>query len=114
MSNLILIVEDNEMNLKLARDLLQSSGYETIEATTAEDGIRMAKESMPALILMDIQLPGMNGMEALGHLRADPKTGAIPAIGVQISDSVSGTNWHETEPGAPGESSWSKVSGLGS
>ena len=85
MSQLILIVEDNEMNLKLARDLLQSSGYETIEATTAEDGILMAKESMPALILMDIQLPGMNGMEALGHLRADPKTGAIPVIAVTAS-----------------------------
>ena len=85
MSELILIVEDNEMNLKLARDLLQSAGYETIEATSAEDGIRLATESMPALILMDIQLPGMNGMEALGHLRADPKTEAIPVIAVTAS-----------------------------
>ena len=85
MSQLILIVEDNEMNLKLARDLLQSSGFETIEATTAEDGIQMAKDSVPALILMDIQLPGMNGIEALTHLRADPRTEAIPVMAVTAS-----------------------------
>lgn len=85
MSDLILIVEDNEKNLKLARDLLQVSGYSTIEAVTAEDGIRMARESAPALILMDIQLPGMNGIEALGHLRADPVTRDIPVIAVTAS-----------------------------
>lgn len=85
MKGLILIVEDNEKNLKLARDLLSSTGYETIEAMTAEEGIRMAKQSRPALILMDIQLPGMNGIEALGHLRADPDTRGIPVIAVTAS-----------------------------
>src|SRR3989441_1781916 len=77
---LILIVEDNDKNRKLERDVLQFHGYQTAEAESAEDGIRLARESGPALILMDIQLPGMNGIEALGQLRADPLTRAIPII----------------------------------
>src|SRR5262245_65969041 len=79
---LILIVEDNEKNRKLERDVLQYHGYRTTEAETAEDGIRLARESLPALILMDIQLPGMNGIEARGHLRADHVTRAVPVIAV--------------------------------
>ena len=82
---LILIVEDNEKNLKLVRDLLQVSGYQTLESITAEDGIIVARESQPALILMDIQLPGMNGIEALKVLRADPITRKIPVIAVTAS-----------------------------
>jgi two-component system cell cycle response regulator DivK len=82
---LILIVEDNEKNRKLARDVLQFHGYRTVEAETAEEGIRLARESVPALILMDIQLPGMNGMQALGVLRADPLTRAVPVIAVTAS-----------------------------
>ncbi len=82
---LILIVEDNEKNLKLVRDLLQVSGYRTLESVTAEDGILIAKESQPALILMDIQLPGMSGIEALKVLRADPITEKIPVIAVTAS-----------------------------
>jgi two-component system cell cycle response regulator DivK len=82
---LILIVEDNEKNLKLVRDLLQVSGYQTLESITAEDGIIVARESQPALILMDIQLPGMNGIEALKILRADPITQKIPVIAVTAS-----------------------------
>jgi two-component system cell cycle response regulator DivK len=82
---LILIVEDNEKNLKLVRDLLQVSGYQTLESETAEDGIIVARESQPALILMDIQLPGMNGIEALKILRADPITQKIPVIAVTAS-----------------------------
>ena len=82
---LILIVEDNEKNRKLERDVLQFHGYRTVEAETAEEGIRLAREEMPALILMDIQLPGMNGMQALGHLRADPLTRAVPVIAVTAS-----------------------------
>ena len=82
---LILIVEDNEKNLKLVRDVLQVKGYATIEAGTAEDGIRLAREQMPDLVLMDIQLPGMNGIEALKVLRADPATASIPAIAVTAS-----------------------------
>ena len=83
--DLILIVEDNEKNRKLVRDVLQFKGYQTIESENAEDAIRLAKEQRPALILMDIQLPGMNGMEALAQLRGDPRTRDIPVITVTAS-----------------------------
>jgi two-component system cell cycle response regulator DivK len=83
--SVILIVEDNEKNLKLVRDVLQVKGYATLEAGTAEDGIRIATERVPDLILMDIQLPGMNGIEALKVLRGDPATAAIPVIAVTAS-----------------------------
>jgi two-component system cell cycle response regulator DivK len=82
---LILLVEDNDNNRLLIRDVLQASGYVVAEAETAEDGLRMAAERTPALILMDIQLPGMNGIEALQRLRADPATRAIPVIAVTAS-----------------------------
>jgi two-component system cell cycle response regulator DivK len=82
---LILIVEDNEKNLKLIRDLLQVKGYETVESETAEEGLRLAAKHKPDLVLMDIQLPGMNGIEALKHLRADPETMKIPVIAVTAS-----------------------------
>ncbi|MBA2352262.1 MAG: response regulator [Burkholderiales bacterium] len=82
---LILIVEDNEKNRKLERDLLQVKGYQTIESETAEEGIRLAQEKHPALILMDIQLPGIDGIEALAQLRADPRTRDIPVIAVTAS-----------------------------
>jgi two-component system cell cycle response regulator DivK len=85
MNELILIVEDNEKNRKLVRDVLQHKGYKTLEAETGEEGVRLAQESSPALILMDIQLPGMNGIEALGRLRADAKTKKIPVIAVTAS-----------------------------
>ena len=84
-NELILIVEDNEKNRRLVRDVLQVRGYRTIESETAEEGIRLAQESGPALILMDIQLPGMDGIAALGHLRADPRTKDIPVIAVSAS-----------------------------
>ncbi len=77
---LILIVEDNQRNLKLVRDLLQYQGYRTVEAATAEEGLVLARAHFPALILMDIQLPGMDGITALGRLRADPVTAEIPAV----------------------------------
>ena len=83
--SLILIVEDNEKNLKLVRDVLQVKGYETLEAVTAEDGLKIAREKKPALILMDIQLPGMNGIEALKALRAAPATAKIPVIAITAS-----------------------------
>ena len=82
---LILIVEDNEKNRKLERDILQFHGYRTVETETAEEGLRLAQATPPALVLMDIQLPGMNGIEALHHLRADPRTRAIPVIAVTAS-----------------------------
>ena len=83
--SLILIIEDNEKNLKLVRDVLQVKGYKTLEAGTAEDGIKLAAEHNPDLILMDIHLPGMNGIDALGVLRADATTVAIPVIAVTAS-----------------------------
>ena len=82
---LILIVEDNEKNRKLERDVLQFHGYQIIEAVTAEDGLRLAGETPPALVLMDIQLPGMSGIEALAVLRADPALRTIPVIAVTAS-----------------------------
>ena len=82
---LILIVEDNEKNRKLVRDVLQFKGYRTLEAESGELGVALARESLPALILMDIQLPGMSGIEALGHLRADPTTRGIPIVAVTAS-----------------------------
>ena len=81
----ILIIEDNDKNLKLVRDVLQVKGHATLEATTGEDGVRIAREELPDLVLMDIQLPGMNGIDALRVLRADPQTAAIPVIAVTAS-----------------------------
>jgi len=82
---LILLVEDNDNNRLLVRDVLKATGYRVAEAETAEDGLRMATQQQPALILMDIQLPGMNGIEALQRLRADPITRGIPVIAVTAS-----------------------------
>jgi two-component system cell cycle response regulator DivK len=82
---LILITEDHEKNRKLIREVLQVTGYQTLETETAEEGIRTARESRPALILMDLQLPGMDGIEALAALRADPSTRSIPVIAVTAS-----------------------------
>ena len=81
----VLIVEDNEKNMKLARDILQAKGYETVEAVTGEEGVKLAKEKKPDLVLMDIQLPGMNGIEAFKQLRADAKTARIPVIALTAS-----------------------------
>jgi two-component system cell cycle response regulator DivK len=82
---LILIVEDDPNSRKLLRDVLGTVGYETLEAETAEEGIRLARESVPALILMDIRLPGISGIEALRHLRDDARTRAIPVVAVTSS-----------------------------
>jgi two-component system cell cycle response regulator DivK len=83
--SLILIVEDNEKNLKLVRDVLQVKGFSTLEAGTAEDGILLAREHKPDLILMDIHLPGISGIEALKVLRAEAATAGIPVIAVTAS-----------------------------
>ena len=82
---LILIVEDNEKNRKLIRDLLQVKGYRTIESETAEEGLRLAEEKSPALILMDIQLSGMDGITAMKQLKATPSTKRIPIIAITAS-----------------------------
>jgi two-component system cell cycle response regulator DivK len=81
----VLIVEDNDKNMKLARDVLQAKGYQTLEAETGEEGVRLAKERTPDLVLMDIQLPGINGIEAFKQLRADPKTARIPVVALTAS-----------------------------
>ena len=81
----ILIVEDDENSRMLARDVLQATGYRTAEAETAEEGLRLIRETPPDLILMDIHLPGMSGFEALRHLRSDPATHAIPVMAVTAS-----------------------------
>jgi two-component system cell cycle response regulator DivK len=77
---LILIVEDNEKNLKLVRDVLQFKGYRTLEAGTGTDAIALATQHTPDLILMDIQLPDMNGITALGRLRAEPSTATLRVV----------------------------------
>jgi len=82
---LILIIEDNEKNRKLIRDLLQVKGYQTIDTDTAEDGLKLAGEKSPALILMDIQLPGMDGITAMKQLKAAPKTNRIPVVAITAS-----------------------------
>jgi two-component system cell cycle response regulator DivK len=85
LSDLILLVEDNDKNMKLARDLLQYHGFTIIEATNAEDGIALARERKPKLVLMDIQLPGMDGVSALEHLRKDASTSTIPIVAMTAS-----------------------------
>ena len=83
--SLVLIIEDNEKNMKLVRDILQAKGYETAEAVNAEDGIKLALERVPDLVLMDIQLPGMNGMEALKVLRSHESTANVPVVAITAS-----------------------------
>lgn len=84
----ILVVEDNERNMKFVRDVLQFQGYEVIEATTGEEGVALAAEVDPALILMDIQLPGINGFEAFEQIRNTSATSQIPVIALTASVSV--------------------------
>jgi CheY-like chemotaxis protein len=76
----ILVIEDNALNLKLVRSLLMLEDYEVVEADNAETGIQLAKEQHPDLILMDIQLPGMDGLSATRQLKADPDVNGIPVV----------------------------------
>lgn len=82
---LILVVEDNEKNMKLVRDLLGFKGYRVAEAVTGEEGVRMAAAEVPALILMDYQLPGIDGIEAFRRIRANPQTAHVPIVAVTAS-----------------------------
>ena len=81
----ILIVEDNEKNMKLARDILQAKGYATLEAVNGEDGVRLAMAHKPDLVLMDIQLPDINGVEAFRRIRAHADTAAVPVVAFTAS-----------------------------
>ncbi len=82
MSKRILVVEDQEDNRKIMRDLLSSAGYEVIEAVTGSDGVAMAEAEVPDLILMDMQLPGIDGYEATRQIRAKPALRDVPIIAV--------------------------------
>jgi two-component system, cell cycle response regulator DivK len=85
MKKTILIVEDNEKNMKLARDLLEAKGYATLTAVNGLEGVRLAKDHIPDLVLMDIQLPDINGIEAYEQLRADARTAAVPVVAFTAS-----------------------------
>ncbi|MEN3354380.1 MAG: two-component system, cell cycle response regulator DivK [Betaproteobacteria bacterium] len=103
---LILIVEDNEKNLKLLRDVLRFKGYETVEAMTGAEGVRLARECNPDLVLMDIQLPDIDGVTALAQIRANAATRDMPVIAVSASVmpdeqqriAASGFNAYVTKP----------------
>ena len=82
MTHMILVVEDNERNLKLLRDVLEYAGYDVRVARTGEDGVTLAVKEPPDLVLMDLQLPGIDGMEALRRLRESPRTADIPVVAV--------------------------------
>ena len=100
-NELILIVEDNEKNLKLARDVLRFHGYRTVEAVDGESAITMSLEHLPALILMDIQLPGIDGIVTMKRIRADARTKHIPTV-VLTASVVSGDRERFNEAGFDG------------
>jgi two-component system cell cycle response regulator DivK len=76
----VLVVEDNEKNMKLVRDVLESRGYRTLGAGSGEEAVDLAREHRPALVLMDARLPGIDGVETLKRLRADERTTGIPVV----------------------------------
>jgi two-component system cell cycle response regulator DivK len=76
----ILVVEDNEKNMRLFRDVLLATGHRTLEASTGGHAVELAIEHVPDLVLMDIQLPDIDGVEALGRLRADERTTSVPVV----------------------------------
>jgi two-component system, cell cycle response regulator DivK len=84
-TEVVLVVEDDSKSRKLVRDLLTFKGYEIIEAETGEEGIGLAQERRPSLILMDIRLPGIDGIQALGRLRAEVATRGIPVMAMTAS-----------------------------
>jgi len=98
MSKLILVIEDQEDNRRILRDLLTNTGYEVIEAVTGEDGVTAAETHRPDLILMDVQLPGLNGYEATRRIKANPALSHIPII-VVTSYALSGDDIKAFEAG---------------
>jgi CheY-like chemotaxis protein len=97
----VLVVEDNERNMKLVRDVLRATGYTTLEATTGEDAVELAQAHEPALVLMDVQLPGIDGLEALRRLRQDELTASIPVLAV-TAQAMSGDRERFLEAGFDG------------
>jgi two-component system cell cycle response regulator DivK len=98
MSRRILLIEDHEDNRRIVRDLLTPAGYEVVEALTGEDGVTMAGTQHPDLILMDIQLPGLDGYEATRRIKANPALSRIPIIAV-TSYALSGDDVKAREAG---------------
>ncbi|MDY6791890.1 MAG: response regulator [Thermodesulfobacteriota bacterium] len=98
MKKTILVIEDNEDNRRIMRDLLTSGGYEVIEALTGEEGVTAAETYCPDLILMDVQLPGMDGYEATGRIKANPSLQKVPIIMV-TSYALSGDDVKAFEAG---------------
>jgi len=102
----ILIIEDNPLNMELAVDLLEVAGYRVLTASSAEEGLPIAQSELPALILMDIGLPGMDGLEATRALRADERTRTIPIVAVtahamkgdEVKALEAGCTGHMTKP----------------
>ncbi len=97
----VLIVEDNEKNMKLFRDVLQATGYSTLEATTGEEAIELSLSQAPALVLMDAQLPGIDGVEALERLRQNERTASIPVLAL-TAQAMSGDRERFLEAGFDG------------
>jgi len=97
----VLVVEDNEKNMKLLRDVLRATGYTTLGATTGEDAVELAQSHEPALVLMDVQLPGIDGLEALRRLRQDELTASIPVLAV-TAQAMSGDRERFLEAGFDG------------
>lgn len=87
MSNRILIIEDNPWNARLIEDILETLNYEVLEAFNGEAGIEIARREQPALILMDVMLPGMNGVDVVKTLKSEPETAEIPVIALTASAS---------------------------
>jgi two-component system cell cycle response regulator DivK len=97
----VLIVEDNEKNMKLVRDVLQATGYSTLEATTGEEAVELALSQAPALVLMDVQLPGIDGVEALDRMRQNERTASIPVLAL-TAQAMSGDRERFLEVGFDG------------
>jgi len=97
----VLVVEDNEKNMKLFRDVLQATGYEPLEAKTGEEAVELALAHRPALVLMDVQLPGIDGIEALARLRGDERTASIPVLAL-TAQAMSGDRERFLESGFDG------------
>ena len=97
----VLVVEDNDKNMKLFRDVLQATGYSTVEATTGEQAVELALSQAPALVLMDVQLPGIDGVEALVRMRQNERTASIPVLAV-TAQAMSGDRERFLEAGFDG------------
>ena len=97
----VLVVEDNDKNMKLFRDVLQATGYSTLEATTGEQAVELALSQAPALVLMDVQLPGIDGVEALERMRQDERTASIPVLAL-TAQAMSGDRERFLEAGFDG------------